>query len=498
MLQFAAVILSAALMWAAFPPLNLGFVIFVAPVPLLWALRRVRGIREASWLGFTFGVAFFGGMLWWIFILGAVAWVPLTVVMALYALLYGLLLFLVRMWSPWRWWAMAVGGWAAWEFLRARFPLNGFPWGSAGYPVGTIPWMRGSAQWIGPTGWAVLVVAFAAALVLMTEEPRDRRPLEATLAVILALTVLGAIFGPDAGGREVNVAIVQGNSPCPRVHCDNEKQRVYNAHLALTRSITPGSADLVLWPEDSFGGDFNPTTNPEVRSQMAGEAVRIGAYLLAGGTRGVDVEHFENLNILFAPDGTVAGEYLKQHPVPFGEYIPMRGLMEDLISQLDAVPRDMVRGTGPVVFDLFDGEVSLGTVISFEGAFIRTMRAHARAGADLMLVATNEASYGRGPASDQLIGMVRMNAAALGLDVAHGAVTGRSAFITAGGSIGETTGLFTETVHRGAVNVQGSGRTLYTLTGDWLQLLAILGAVSVLIAGYREPREFRIRPGVRR
>ena len=498
MLSIAAAIVSAALMWAAFPPLDLGFLVFIAPTPFLWALRRVRSRREAGWLGFVFGTVFFGGMLWWIFILGAVAWFPLTGVMALYAVLYGLLLYLVRMWSPWRWWAVAVGGWAMWELVRARFPLNGFPWGSAGYPVGTIPGMRGSAQWIGPTGWGVLVVAFAAALVLMTEEPRDRRPLEVTVGIILALTVLGAMVGPDAGGRELSVAIVQGNSPCPRVHCENEKERIYNAHLALTRTIEAGSADLVVWGEDSFGGNFNPTTNPEVRSQMAGEAVRIGAYLLAGGTRSVDTEHFENLNLVFGPDGAVVGEYLKQHPVPFGEYIPMRGLLEDLIPQFDAVPRDMVRGSGPVVFDLFDGEVSLSSVISFEGAFIRTMRAQARAGANVMVVTTNEGSYGRGPASDQLIGMVRMNGTALGVDVAQAAVTGRSAFVTAGGSIGETTALFTETIHRGSIAVQGSGRTLYTMTGDWLQLLAILGAVAVLISGYREPREFRIRPEVRR
>jgi apolipoprotein N-acyltransferase len=394
---------------------------------------------------------------------------------------------------------VVVGTWAAWEFARARFPLNGFPWGSAGFPVAGIPGMRGAAQWIGPTGWGVLVVAFAAAVVLMAEEPRDRRPLEVVAAALLALTVLGAVFAPDAAGADVRVAIVQGNSPCPRVHCENEKQRIYSSHLALTRGIAAESADLVVWGEDSFGGDYNPTVNPEVRSQMAGEAVRLGAYLLAGGTRSAGPEHFENYTVVFGPDGSIVGEYLKQHPVPFGEYVPLRGLF-DFIPQLDAVPRDMRRGTGPVVFPLAVGgeEFELGSVISFEGAFIRTMRAEAKAGADLMVVATNEASYGRGPASDQLIGMVRLNAAALGVDVVHVAVTGKSTFVDAGGGRGEATELFTEAVLEGTVQVQRNGRTLYTVVGDWLQLLAIFAAIAVVAAGYREPRRFRIRPEARR
>jgi apolipoprotein N-acyltransferase len=126
------------------------------------------------------------------------------------------------------------------------------------------------------------------------------------------------------------------------------------------------------------------------------------------------------------------------------------------------------------------------------------MRAEAKAGADLMVVATNEASYGRGPASDQLIGMVRLNAAALGVDVVHVAVTGKSTFVDAGGGRGETTGLFTEAVLEGTVQVQRNGRTLYTVAGDWLQLLAILAAIAVVAAGYREPRRFRIRPEARR
>jgi apolipoprotein N-acyltransferase len=498
-MQIALVLLSAALMWASFPPLNLGFLVFFAPVPLLWVLRRVETARQAGWFGLVFGVAFLGGMLWWIFILGAVAWFPLTAIMGLWFTGYALVLFVGRNWSAARWWALAVGAWAAMEFLRARFPFGGFPWGSAGHPIGTIPGARGAAQWIGPTGWGVLVVAFAAGLAVTFEQERDRRWLEVSTIVIVVLMFLGALFQPSAGGPAVRVAVVQGNSPCPRVHCDGEKQAIYQSHLGLTSTIEDGAADLVVWPEDSFGGQFNPTFNSEVSAQMAGEAVRIGCYLIAGGTRSAGPGYFENLNLVFSPRGAIIGEYLKRHPVPFGEYVPLRNLFE-VIPQLAQVPNDMVAGEGPVVFpvDTDDGERLLGSLISFEGAFERLMRSEVNAGARLMVVATNHGSYGRTPASDQFIGIVRMSAASFGVDVVHGAVTGRTTIIRADGSVERKTDVFEATIYSGVVRFQDSPRTFYSIAGDWLQLLAMAVGLIALIGFGETHRGFRFRPEVKR
>jgi apolipoprotein N-acyltransferase len=502
MRQVAAVILSALLMWASFPPLDMGFLIFVAPAPFLWALRRVATPREAGWLGFLFGFAFWGGMLWWIIILGVVAWLPLSVVMGLWGTGYALLLYLVRTASPLRWWSVAVGMWALWEFLRARMPFGGFPWGSTGYAVGDIAWSRSAAQWIGATGWGVVAVGVAAGLVLATEEERDRRPLEMSVVVAILLSILGAFFVPDANGPPVRVAIVQGNSPCPRIHCEDEKVRILNNHMALTEQITAGSVDLVVWGEDSFGGSVNPTFNGETRRDMGAQAVRIGAYLLAGGTRPGPPGQFDNYNILFDPSGQVIGEYMKRHPVPFGEYVPFRSLLQ-IVPQLASVPNDMRRGDRPVVFPVGfpSGDAVLGSVISFEGAFARTIRSEVKAGANLLIVTTNEASYGRGPASDQLIHMVRMSAAALGVDAIHAAVTGHSTLIRADGSVGEKTPLFEGAVLTGTVNVQTSRRTFYAIVGDWVQVLAILAALVVLagtVGGTGPSRDFKIRPERRR
>lgn len=492
---------AAVLMWMSFPPLDLGFLVFVAPAPFLWALRRVETAREAGWLGFLFGFAFFGAMLSWIFVLGAVAWVPLTLVMALWATGYALIMYRARTWSVWRWWTMAMGGWALWEWLRSIFPLGGFPWGSVGYAIGPLAWPRGAAQWIGASGWGVVVIGVAAGIVLTLDDEHDRRPLELAIGAVVVLTVLGAFFMPDADGPAIRTAIIQGNSPCPRVHCENEKLRIYQSHMALTSDwVADGSVDLIVWGEDSFGGEFNPTYSEGTRNAMAGQAVRVGATLIAGGTRPGAPGTFDNYNVVFAPNGAIIGEYLKRHPVPFGEYVPFRRLFE-LVPQLAAVPNDINRGKGPVVFPITVGQGTglFGSVISFEGAFARTIRSEVQAGAQLIVVATNEGSYGRGSASDQLIGMVRMSAASLGVDVVHAAVTGRSAIIRSDGSIAGQTELFTADVLQGTVNLQTSRRTVYAVAGDWVQVTAVLAALTVAATSLGGvSRDLRIRARQRR
>ena len=478
MIYYAAVAASAALMWAAFPPLDLGWLAFLAPVPFLWAIRRVERVGDVILMGFLWGFIFYGGMLYWIFVLGAIAWFPLTLALAAYVTAYAVVVWLVRLWPAWRWWLIAIGAWVAVEFLRARFPFGGFPWGSIGYAAGGSPGAVGAVQWVGPSGWSVLAVAFAAGLTLLVENRKQWRFAVDTGVVIMLLVLAGALFPPRADGEVLRVAIVQGGSPCPQTRCQNENQRIFEQHLELTQTIPAGSVDLVVWPENSTGPPYEPEGSDAVRNALIEEADRIGAYFLVSGTRREGTTQFRNVNVLLSPDGVKVGEYAKSHPVPFGEYVPLRSLL-GFIPQLERVPRDMIRGGDPVVFPLDDG--TLGSVISFEGAFIRSISSVVDAGAEVLVVATNESSYGVTSASDQLIGMTRVNAAAVGQDLVHAAITGKSTFITADGSVGEKTDLLEETVLYGRVQYRSAGPTFYSRFGDLLLYAAFLGLVVAVV-----------------
>lgn len=497
LIPYAAAVAGALLMWMAFPPLGWSILGFVAPAPFLWGIRRAERGTTALAVGFVFGVVYFGGLLSWIFVLGAVAWVPLTLFMGAFAALYALGVWAFRLWPVGRWWVVAIGGWSLWELVRAHFPFGGFPWGSLGYATAGLPGAIGSVQWIGPSGWSVLTVAVAAGLVLVVESVEDWRYLVDPTVVVLLLVLGGSLLAPRADGEPADIAIIQGGSPCPMTRCQNENQRIYERHISLTRSLVPDTVDLVVWPENSTGSPYEPEGNPDVLAEITAEAQRIGAYILVSGTRRAGETGFVNVNVVYSPAGRKIGEYAKRHPVPFGEYVPFRGLLS-FIPQLERVPRDMVRGDEPVVFQLEQGV--LGSVISFEGAFSRSIRSEARKGSELLVVATNESSYGNdAPASDQLIGMTRVNAAAVGQDLVHAAITGKSTFITAGGRVGETLGLGEEGVLRGTLHFREAGATLFTLLGDWLLYLAITGAaVAVGIPGGRPDPTGTRNEGARR
>lgn len=451
----------------AFPPSGLAFMVVPSVALFLVAVRHAERPRHAWGAGAAFGVVFFGALFPWLAELGVIALIPLVLVQASFPLVYARGLYAARSLSAGEWVATATAGWGLMEFVRVRFPLGGYGWGLAGYPVGEYAALRGAAQWIGVSGWSMVLVAAAAAVAVWATDRSIDRSLAAPFVAIGLLAIGGAAFGPSADGAEVRTVIVQGSSPCPGQRCSGERAATYAASLELTRAIEAGSADLVVWPEGSTGFNVDPILDPEVGQAISEEAARISAVLLAGGDRPVSDTEWINANVVWDAEGRLVGEYRKRHPVPFGEYVPARPLF-DWIPDLSRVPRDMLRGDGPVVFDLDGG--TFGSVISFESSFARYSRDHVRAGADLLVVATSQASYPFSHASDQLIGMTRMRSAELGVDVVHGSVTGRSTFITDGGVVGERTGLAEIASIDGVVQMRTDGLTLYARLGDWVQL----------------------------
>jgi apolipoprotein N-acyltransferase len=111
---------------------------------------------------------------------------------------------------------------------------------------------------------------------------------------------------------------------------------------------------------------------------------------------------------------------------------------------LSLVPRDMIRGDKEKIFEL--GSYKLSTVISFEGSFQRYIRNSIQEGAEIIVILTNQASYGQSGMSEQFLLMSRANAISNDRPIIHSAITGKSAFIDNNGNILSDTDLFTSEI----------------------------------------------------
>ncbi|MDE0353799.1 MAG: apolipoprotein N-acyltransferase [bacterium] len=484
-LRLVGALLAGILLALGYPPYEWTSLAWLGLVGFVWLVATAGTRAVALWSGYLFGLAYFAVILSWLIEVELIAYYPLAMVQALAFLIAAGGIFRYRDAAPWTFVLATAGAGALAEFLRVRWPFGGFPWGSIGVMAGATP-LRPSAQWIGATGWGVLLAAVAAVVVLVLRRRLSWKVLAAVAGGVVILGLAGNVWPAVPEGETRSVTIVQGNSPCPGTRCLGERRLIYESHLALTRALEPGP-DLVVWPESSTGGSADPLRDPDVARAIGAEAVRLDATLLVGGDLDAGPGHFDNVNVVFGPSGAIVGTYRKRHPVPFGEYVPLRPIFQ-VVPALDRVPRDMVRGREQVLFDL-DG-VRFGSVISYEGAYARYEREAVRAGAAFLVLATNEASFGRTPASDQMIAISRMRAAELGVDLVHAAVTGKSAFVHADGRVESRTELFETTTAAGVPAARTAGPTLYVRWGDWLQVGAMLAYLGLRVAGFirREER----------
>lgn len=472
-----AVLLAAAgavISVLSFPPYGPGWLILIGVTMFLTALRLVESRIQGLLVGAAYGFVFFGWLLSWLAQLELIALI-LVPVEAVFFVAYGWWLVKYNNRSPGVWLTLAVGGWALMELIRYQFPTGGFEWGAVGYALSDVEVLGDPAHLVGGTGLTVLLVLVSGLLAIVLTRQWNSSLWWAVGLVGLMAVLTVAIRAPVGQSFPGPMAtIVQGSTPCPYEHCPpNERLGTYRQHLELTETLEVDPWRwLTVWSEGSTGStNADPVLNPEVGGAIGGQAQRLDSWMLVGSDRPVSETEWINANVLFDPEGEIVGEYRKQHPVPFGEYIPFRPLFE-WIPALDRVPRDMIPGDGPVVFDT--GDFKLGSVISFEAAFSRYALQHRRAGADVIVVATNEASYGPGAAtSDQLIGMSQMRSRELGVPVIHAAVTGRSTII--GSPL--ITGLGTQEILEGGHFI-ASARTVYSYTGNLVMYLAaILGVL---------------------
>lgn len=455
----------------------------MAIAPLLVCTHR-RGTAAGFGYGLLFGLCFFGVLIAWISLVGWLAWLFLVLLQALYLGAFGACWALIsRRNSVVARVLLGAACWVALEYLRSRFPAEGFSWGQLSQGQHDLGWMLRLAPLTGAWGISFVVVAVNALVAEAWPAWREgeRRKMAAVLgAAALLLVVPLALPRPAAHGPAIEVAVVQGNvSQGPPTDIVARQLGILRRHERRTRNLSNRSIDLVVWPESSVELDLPGSPAPIERLRASARAV--STHVIAGVNDDVSEGFYRVMALHVGPRGEEAGSYQKRHRVPFGEYIPGRRFL-DWIPMLDQVPKDALPGDAPGVFELPSGAVAV--VISFEGDFGSLVREPIDAGGRLLVVATNTSTWGRSWASAQHLAFSQVRAAENGVWVVHGALSGISAFVAPDGMVVASTPLWEATTLLHAVRFSTS-ETLYTRAGDFVAWICMLIAVAGVVGGKR-------------
>ncbi len=251
--------------------------------------------------------------------------------------------------------------------------------------------------------------------------------------------------------------------------------------------------DLVIWPENS--SDLDPFVDQTDAALLDQASAAINRPILVGAVLdGPGVGHVRNTGLLWGADGYLGQMYVKRHPVPFAEYLPGRSIIQKIVTRYaHDQPNDFVKGKSAGLFNIPGPTRAyrIGDVICFEVSYDGLVRSVVDKGAQLIVVQTNNASFGRSGETYQQLAMGRIRAVEHARTVVVAATSGLSAIISPNGSLMSRSTLFTPQTLVTSVPLRTS-ITVADHLGGWPELvLVVLGALGVLSA----VRWSQTRPG---
>ena len=505
-------LLAAVALCLAFPDAGYWFLAPVGVALLALATRGARA-REGALLGLVTGLGFFGYSLSWAgIVVGVVPWLGLTVCQALFLVLLGASTAWLQGRPPRRRGHLDPAerearvrplvvalAWVAQEALRDRIPYGGFPWvrlafSQADSPLGRLAAVAGAP---GVTFAVALAGGFlaAAAYRLVSAErtrgpgrPAGRRAL-LPLAAALVVGAVGLLVPLPVDGSSGKVMAVQGNVARPGLDFNAERRQVLDNHvdatLAAAKQVAAGTRsapDLVVWPENS--SDIDPTRNPDAAARITEAVDAVQVPIVVGSLLEEPYPDVSNVSLLYVPGQGITARYVKQHPVPFAEYIPSRDFFRRFSDKVDLVRSDFAAGDRPVVFSVpaaSGGTIVAGPTICFEVAYDDLVRDNVELGANLLLVQTNNATFGYTAESTQQLAISRIRAIEHGRSVVHVSTVGVSALITPDGTPHQASTLFSQAVLSGQLPLR-TALTVATVLGPWPEYAACGLLVALLIA----------------
>ncbi len=492
--------LSGALFSLAHPPVDAGWLAWGALVPFFLALLRAGGLGRAALCGLCFGWPLSALAFRFLDVFGIAAWLAAATIHALfYALCGGLAWAALRGAGPWRAALALVCAWMLADWLRAQGPL-GFTWIDLAYTQHAELLVVQAAALGGVYGLsAVLATANAALAVLLGAAWKKERLRCAVGPALCAALLVGATLGYGAyrlakppSGPRLRVAAVQCETrflaptafqqvrPYPEVIARYEETIAQSGERGL---------DFVVWPESAIPADIPGSAH--ATALLGALCRRWGFALLAGCGHLEPPARTYNACALFDARGEYRGMYCKNRLVIVGEYVPFRKGLAWLWARYPVRPVDVTPGEGYVAL-VADG-FRVGPVICFESIFPGPCRAATRAGADVLVVITNDGWFPREMAAERHAQIAVLRAVENGRPLVRAALTGISEVIDARGRVLARRGVLERGVAAAEVPLE-RGRTIYSRIGDVVILLSAVGWLALAGVGWCSGRRERGEP----
>ena len=498
-----AALLAGFLSATGFEPLRLWPVALACLALLILLIERAPDRRAAFARGWLFGVGHFTLGLNWIahaftfqdsmphwFGYGAV------LLLSLYLAVYPGLATLAAWWLNRR-----IGGkplslllffaatWIAAEYLRATL-FTGFAWNPLGVtllPTGAAI----AATIIGTYGLGALAILAAGAILLAAR--RQFRPAIALLAPLLLFALWGHLApAPATPEGAPRIRVVQPNIGQDEKYSVEAEYRNFNKLRTLSGQPRPAPR-LIFWPEAAIPAYLD--LEPDWRARLAG-LLGPGDLLLTGGDKvyfkpveqdGALVNKLAGANNsvwIVTPKATLAGRYDKSHLVPYGEYLPMRNILEPIgLSRL--VPGDADFWPGPgarsltLPATLGRPELKMGVQICYEIIFSGHV-IDAKNRPAFLFNPSNDAWFGTwGPV--QHVAQGRLRALEEGVPIIRSTPTGVSAIIDARGRVVRALGLNRAGYLDGGLP-SALPPTVFAIVGNWAALGLIILLLGLAIA----------------
>ncbi|MBX4180932.1 apolipoprotein N-acyltransferase [Sodalis sp. CWE] len=456
-------------------------------------------VRQASWLGFIWGLGFFGVGINWIYVciaqysglpklVNILLIVILTNYMALYPMFFTILL--VRLWPYFNCFRLALGAptlWSVTEFLRARI-LTGFPWLEFGYSQIDGP-LKGVAPLFGVQTITFLLVMISGLIIFALLQRQKLALMSGLIIPILFYPLCSLRWYQSQSWRTVSISLVQGNIPQSIKWERNQIASTLEVYLQKTLSVL-GKSKIVIWPESAIPD--SEITQSDFLTQLDKQLRKNNTNLITGIIDARSSSYGKNyFNSIILLGGPVPYQYPskerydKHHLVPFGEIVPFANLLRPLAPMFNLPMSSLTQGPYQQP-QLQAAGIKLTAVICYEIIFGNQVRDNFRPDTDFLLTVSNDAWFGNSIGPWQHLQMARMRSLELGRPLLRSTNNGITAVISASGTVQAQLPQFT----RGILNVcvtPTTGMTLYAQLGSWpIWIIIILtGLVAFVLDRYR-------------